>query len=295
MPLVRINMKRSSNIEEALPQEILEYILSFCDRATVFTARLTSNTLARAGSRFILDEVMLVYERDRFKELYQIAQHPVATSVRSLFYQPDRFVHGAVLANDHEDEEQTEERKRWHEKDAQLVQDFMDQQSDIAQEMLDVHCIKELLDSCTRLDSITIALPGKYWYRPVVFGKTRVAPYGDERDAEGVDQFKALVAAVTGAKRKLQSLTIWELNHKIFEHCQKNANLRLMLRTLTRLRVCVCPTMFNAPSNARDTCMDSIENGDLNSFLSAAKKLQELKLMLQPFHKRPTMHHVFGT
>ena len=75
-----------------LPAELLHNVFAHLDLQGVLAARKTCTTLASIGIDHFGDEVALVYHREKFKALTQIAEHPVlAKRMRSLFYLVDRF------------------------------------------------------------------------------------------------------------------------------------------------------------------------------------------------------------
>lgn len=75
-----------------LPTELLQTIFSNLDITDVLAARKACSTLASVGIDYFGDEMPLVYDRDKFKALTQIAQHPrLSKRMRSLFYVVDRF------------------------------------------------------------------------------------------------------------------------------------------------------------------------------------------------------------
>ena len=75
-----------------LPAELLHTIFAHLNIKDVLAARKSCSTLASIGLDHFGDEVPLVYHREKFKALTDIAQHPVlAKRMRSLFYVVDRF------------------------------------------------------------------------------------------------------------------------------------------------------------------------------------------------------------
>ncbi|KAM0710479.1 hypothetical protein Q7P35_002842 [Cladosporium inversicolor] len=75
-----------------LPAELLHNVFAHLDLQGVLAARKTCTTLASVGIDHFGDEVALVYHREKFKALTQIAEHPIlAKRMRSLFYLVDRF------------------------------------------------------------------------------------------------------------------------------------------------------------------------------------------------------------
>lgn len=75
-----------------LPTELLHVIFSSLTIEDVLAARRTCLALASVGIDHMGTEVPLVYHRDKFKALTQIAQHSeLSKRMRSLFYLVDRF------------------------------------------------------------------------------------------------------------------------------------------------------------------------------------------------------------
>ncbi|KAK5119599.1 hypothetical protein LTR85_007428 [Meristemomyces frigidus] len=78
-----------------LPSELLHCVFESLDVHDVVAARATCSVLAAIGIEYMLEEVPLVYKRDRFERLLDIAKHPyLSGKVRSLFFQCDRFTTG---------------------------------------------------------------------------------------------------------------------------------------------------------------------------------------------------------
>jgi hypothetical protein len=75
-----------------LPAELLHEIFSRLSLEDVLAARKTCSTLAAIGVDHFGDEMPLVYHRDKFSALKNIAQHEsLSKRMRSLFYIVDRF------------------------------------------------------------------------------------------------------------------------------------------------------------------------------------------------------------
>lgn len=71
---------------------MLHNIFTYLDIQGVIATRRSCSTLASIGLDHFGDEVALVYHREKFKALTEIAQHPTfAKRMRSLFYIVDRF------------------------------------------------------------------------------------------------------------------------------------------------------------------------------------------------------------
>jgi hypothetical protein len=75
-----------------LPAELLHEIFSRLSLANVLAAHKTCSTLAAIGVDHFGDEMPLVYHREKFSALKNIAQHEsLSKRMRSLFYVVDRF------------------------------------------------------------------------------------------------------------------------------------------------------------------------------------------------------------
>lgn len=79
-------------ILQTLPPELLHKIFSYLDsRVQLVAMRETCSLLASVGLGHLNDEVSLVYHRDRFRAIAEIAAHPkLSKHMRSLFYMADR-------------------------------------------------------------------------------------------------------------------------------------------------------------------------------------------------------------
>lgn len=78
-------------IFQTLPPELLHVIFAQVDIEDIIALRTTCSVFAAVGIDYLGDEVPLVYHRDKFKALTEIAAHPkLAKQMRSLFYVVDR-------------------------------------------------------------------------------------------------------------------------------------------------------------------------------------------------------------
>ena len=74
----------------SLPPELLHNILSGLDTASLSSARLTCRLFSILGLDHFGDEIPLVFHRDKFRALTEIAAHAVlAKRMRSLYYAGD--------------------------------------------------------------------------------------------------------------------------------------------------------------------------------------------------------------
>jgi hypothetical protein len=71
----------------SLPVELLHNVLFDLDTASVLSARLTCRVLSVLGLDHSGDEIPLIFHRDKFRALKEIAAHVVlAKRMRSLYY-----------------------------------------------------------------------------------------------------------------------------------------------------------------------------------------------------------------
>lgn len=78
-------------IFQTLPPELLHLIFSALGLRDVKALRTTCSVFAAVGVDYLTDEVPLVFHRDKFKALTEIAKHPrLSKHLRSLFYVFDR-------------------------------------------------------------------------------------------------------------------------------------------------------------------------------------------------------------
>jgi len=76
----------------SLPPELLHNILSGLDTASLSSARLTCRLFSILGLDHFGDEIPLVFHRDKFRALAEIAAHPVLSKrMRSLYYAGDHL------------------------------------------------------------------------------------------------------------------------------------------------------------------------------------------------------------
>lgn len=76
---------------QTLPTELLHVIFSQLPTRNVLALRKTCSLFASVGIDYLGDEVPLVFHRDKFTALKEIAAHPkLAKQMRSLFYVIDR-------------------------------------------------------------------------------------------------------------------------------------------------------------------------------------------------------------
>ncbi|GAB7331703.1 hypothetical protein MBLNU13_g03684t1 [Cladosporium sp. NU13] len=78
-------------IFQTLPPELLHVIFSKLSIEDILALRTSCSVLASVGLDHLEDEIPLVFHRDKFKALTEIAKHPkLSKQMRSLFYVVDR-------------------------------------------------------------------------------------------------------------------------------------------------------------------------------------------------------------
>lgn len=81
----------SRPIFQTLPPELLHVIFSELCFEDILAIRKTCSIFASIGLDYLGDEIPLVYHRDKFKALTEIAEHPkLSKQMRSLFFVSDR-------------------------------------------------------------------------------------------------------------------------------------------------------------------------------------------------------------
>lgn len=81
----------SRPVFQTLPPELLHVIFSQLDIEDILAIRTTCAIFASVGLDYVGDEIPLVFHRDKFKALTDIAEHPkLSKQMCSLFHMVDR-------------------------------------------------------------------------------------------------------------------------------------------------------------------------------------------------------------
>jgi hypothetical protein len=81
----------SKPIFQTLPPELLHVIFSQLPIEDILALRTSCSIFASVGLDYFEDEIPLVFHRDKFRALTEIAEHPkLSKQMRSLFYVVDR-------------------------------------------------------------------------------------------------------------------------------------------------------------------------------------------------------------
>ena len=81
----------SKPIFQTLPPELLHVIFSQLPIEKILALRTSCSIFASVGVDYLEDEIPLVFHRDKFTALTEIAEHPkLSKQMRSLFYVVDR-------------------------------------------------------------------------------------------------------------------------------------------------------------------------------------------------------------
>jgi len=81
----------SRPIFQTLPPELLHVIFSELTLKDILAVRTICSIFASVGLDYLEDEIPLMFHRDEFRALTEIAEHPkLSNKMRSLFYVTDR-------------------------------------------------------------------------------------------------------------------------------------------------------------------------------------------------------------
>jgi hypothetical protein len=176
----------------ALPVELVHNIFRAMDTASVLSTRLTCHFLSKIGLDHFGDEVPLVFHRDKFRALTEIAAHPVLSKrIASLYYagdllkledwyqwdirrSPEKYYRFAVMEFATEDElrlrvSRLEPRRALGVMDLCPIRTKVDvaafgrynelctDQAKIIEEKLDISCLSTLFEGCPKLREVTLA------------------------------------------------------------------------------------------------------------------------------------------
>ncbi|KAK5119600.1 hypothetical protein LTR85_007429 [Meristemomyces frigidus] len=269
---------------ERLPAELLHRIFSFLEVSDVTAARATCSLLAAVGGDYILEEVAVIFQRDRFRRLLAIAHHPVfAQRVKALFFQGDRFSSDPCYDewDDSRSDPNTDGRMtddlpgvepsgsgrymraigraltKWKDtRKGNFTEEELDaafdayvwhinSQKRIVAEGYDTFCLTALLNGCPKLRCITLAfqqaMSGKLAMTTNAFRDAMDYPKGDTVwEDQGVRQVTAISQAVCLSGQSLDSLSLIEVSHRVFEQSRDVVErIRHMFRPLRRLRLLV--------------------------------------------------------
>ena len=245
-------------ILQTLPPQLLHKIFSYLDsRVQLVAMRETCSLLASIGLDHFNDEVSLVYHRDRFQAITEIAAHPkLAKHMRSLFYMADR---SKLLDFEKWDmqrpfpEPSDEELRReeyleaygsreipsrteedlatiWREarptdsecrKGYEIYRALCQDQYKIGRQGYDRDCLRALFEGCPKLREVTVASQ-RSCMRQLdanrVFAKAMTEPNGDLYWwLEVVHQVLGVAMAAAQSGIELDSLTLLSLSPAIFD------------------------------------------------------------------------------
>jgi hypothetical protein len=257
-----------------LPPELLHKIFSYLDsRVQVVAMRETCSLLASIGLDHFNDEVSLVYHRDRFRAVTEIAAHPkLSKHMRSLFYMADRNKLVDFEKRDMErpyPEPSDEELRREdfleaigsrellthakedppesdHQESYEVFKALCRDQTNIERQGYDQDFLRKLFEGCPKLREVTVASQ-RSCMRQLdanrVFASAMTEPMGDRYWwDEIVHQVLSVAMAAERSGLKLDSLTLLSLSPAIFG---KGVNtkadqwraLKTLVRPLRRLRL----------------------------------------------------------
>lgn len=199
-----------------LPAELLHTIFAHLDLEDVSIARKTCSTLATIGVDHFGDEVALVYHREKFKTLTQIAKHPgLAKRMRSLFYLVDRFKE--LSFEEWVDKRVNDEPFLVENGSAEeSYREFLElchQQDKIHDDRYDYSCLRSFFQGSCNIREVTIVSHAhcerELRAEKTAFGKSMMRPHRDKSWSDaGTDQVCSTAHAIQHSGLQLDSLTI---------------------------------------------------------------------------------------
>lgn len=232
--------------------------------------------MASVGLEHSRPEVTLISLHDSFRNLVKVANHPeVSKGVRSLFYICDRLDFDAQ----------------------ELEQSRSDPKLPLERQVYELDSLRVLCLKCPRLCEVTIASGEGCGRRPQGF-KAAVKSLGTDSPWRtldwrhtGVRQILNLANAVASAGIRLDSLTISETTHRLWDcHSKKDRmNLEALIRPLRRFRLSVKArrkplTDGNSDDDSEaDYDIKNYQAGRFRTMLSEATNLRVLKLQFPAF------------
>lgn len=260
---------------QTLPIELLHLVFDHLSLQDVPAARKTCSALAHVGTHHFGDEVPLVYHRDKFQALCEIAKHPqISKRMRSLFYVSDRCLWVPYEEWDHErpDPQRWKETNQprpyfmgfdsgvWNRQDCEAARKRISGVSEssrrkgyeifeaLCQDAIEIHktgydlaCLRSLFRACPQLREVTITSKHECTRRLDAELKAfadAMTPLEDHslRDA-GLSQVLTLATAVQEASIPLDSLTLRYVSPGLFGI--SSLALRAVVRPLRRLRMLI--------------------------------------------------------
>jgi hypothetical protein len=256
---------------QTLPTEILHLVFDQLSLHDVLTARKTCSILAHVGIDHFGDEIPLVYHRDKFRALCEIAEHPeISKRMRSLFYRSDRcgWAPYEVWDGLRRDPQPKKETTAWaghsrtdpgrrsqavmaringvpesdRQKGYRAFEALCRDTAEVYETGYDLACLRLLFEGCPKLREVTIAshigcdrrLKAEF----TAFSDAMTVLDEDwTRVYAGVHQVLTVATAVQYSGIALDSLTMSHISQELF--AMSNPALRALVRPLRRLRMAI--------------------------------------------------------
>ena len=301
---------------QTLPAELLHHIFGYLPLQDVLAARKTSRLMASVGLDHYDDEVALVYHRDKFGRLCEIAEHPrIAKQIRSLFFKFDRCIwmpydHWVLIRSDPSAEatrsaeeeacsnQDTESRNRAHvvymeaasarkaavpesdRREAYRVFEALCQDAiEVQKSGYDSECLKSLFKQCPKLREVKIASNGFQFRRM----NAELTTFSDamivpheSQNDAGKYQVLMVATAINETGSTLDSLTL-HVSDRIFD--MRSSVLKALVRPLSRLRMFIEEKVDYDSDEYPDVDVD-VKRGNLIDLLAEARNLRVLRLGL---------------
>jgi hypothetical protein len=275
---------------QTLPTELIHLIFDQLPLQDVLTARKTCSTLADLGIDHFGDQVPLVYRRDKFRALGEIAEHPsISKRMRSLFYRFDRcgwtpyevwdglrpdpqpkngitpLVKDAQVEDHGADDREYEAvmaringvPKHLRQNGYRAFEALCRDTAEIYESGYDLACLRLLFEGCPKLREVTIASHvGRESDRRLnaeftAFSDAMTVISEDwTRVYAGVHQVLTVAVAVQESGIVLDSLTLSYVSQELF--AIRTPALRALLRPLRRLRMVIHTLPLHEDQDGQD-------------------------------------------
>jgi hypothetical protein len=293
---------------QKLPHELLNNVFQRVSTKDVIALRCTCTNLASIGLDHFGLEVTLVSHRDKFRALTEIATHPVlSVRMTSLFYMCDRlhpisFRSWKTCWPTALDLSRITDGADVNATCSAIFQSFLDACTDQAskeRQAYDTLCLQKLFEGCLNIREITIACQAGSTRRlngsQTVFRDIMATP--DDRfdwTHAGVPQTIDLARAAANTGLKLDSLTLVEISHRLWDPCSDEvmSNMKALFRPLRRLRLSTLvlsvaltdhESIDLVSSTIANHAMKNFRDGRLREMLAEATDLRVLRLHFSPY------------
>lgn len=289
---------------QQLPPELWHHIFDYLPLGDILALRRTCIFLASVGLDHFGTEVPLVYHRDKFRALTEIAKHPVLSKrMTSLFYMCDRLpavsldrwesswparvdIHGIPEGSDAHNACLT---------NFMSYTELCGTHAGAEYQTYQVDCLRELFQGCPNMRELTIACRlgctrRLNASRTAFMGVMGTPDEGHDWHSAGVHQLLNLAHAAAVTETQLDSLTLAKIGHRLWDprSCEEVDNVVALVQPLRRLRWFTLAMTEREEDElasviAANQAIANFRAGRFQELLAVATNLRVLKLHFAPY------------